>query len=192
MSSKSSKSDRSDRIERAIWTSRRLGTRTVLFHAAVAERLGLNATDHKCADLLWELGPLTAGRLAELTGLTTGAMTAAIDRLERVGFVVREADPQDRRRVVVRATPERTPQVAHLFEGLSASAQKLCERYTDEQLAVIEEFMNGAVTMLEQQTLALRADDVTADSEGTRADAPARGMRAGHQRLPSAERVRRK
>lgn len=181
MSTKSRKSDRPTRIEAVVWASRRLGTRTVLFHAAVAERLGLNATDHKCADLLWELGPLTAGKLAQLTGLTTGAMTAAIDRLERAGFVSREADPDDRRRVVVRATSERLTDVAHLFGGLAAAAQKLCARYTDEQLAVIERFMDEATEMMEQQAALLRTSDRAPASPSTRAAASPQ-IRSSRQR----------
>jgi hypothetical protein len=65
----------------------------------VADRLGLNPTDHKCVDFLLMNGPLTAGELATLTALTTGAITAALDRLERAGFAKREDDPDDRRRV---------------------------------------------------------------------------------------------
>src|SRR5690349_15820511 len=76
---------------------RRLSTATIMFHQAVADRLGLNLTDHKCVDLLLLNGPLTAGELASLTALTTGAITAALDRLERGGFVKREDDPEDRR-----------------------------------------------------------------------------------------------
>ena len=64
-----------------------------MFHQAIADRLGLNVTDHKCIDLLLMKGPLTAGELAGMTGLTTGAITAVIDRLEKAGFVRREDDP---------------------------------------------------------------------------------------------------
>src|ERR1700759_5382362 len=89
---------------------RRGSTRSVLLHTAIAERLGLNPSDHKCADLLMaESGVSTPGRLAELTGLSTGAITGVLDRLERAGFVGREADPSDRRRTLVRITPERMP-----------------------------------------------------------------------------------
>src|SRR5216117_3098234 len=78
--------------------ARRQSTATVLFHAAVAERLGLSATDHKYADLIARQGPMTAGELADRAGLTTGAITGVLDRLERAGWVRRERDPHDRRR----------------------------------------------------------------------------------------------
>src|SRR5438034_2670026 len=81
--------------------ARRQSTATVLFHAAVAERLGLSATDHKYADLIARQGPMTAGELADRAGLTTGAITGVLDRLERAGWVRRERDPHDRRRVMV-------------------------------------------------------------------------------------------
>src|SRR4030095_3865035 len=80
---------------------RRHSTATVLFHAAIAEQLGLNATDHKAADLLMQRGPLSAGALAELAGVTTGSVTGMIDRLERAGWVRRTRDPADRRRIIV-------------------------------------------------------------------------------------------
>ena len=86
---------------------RRLSQATILFHQAVADRLGLHPTDHKCIDLLVSAGSTTAGELAEATGLTTGAITGVIDRLEAAGFVRREDDPNDRRRVIIRVVPKR-------------------------------------------------------------------------------------
>src|SRR5579862_3079248 len=80
---------------------RQLSAATILFHQAVADRLGMNITDHKCADILARTGPITAGELARRTGLTTGAITGVIDRLEKAGFVRRVRDENDRRRVIV-------------------------------------------------------------------------------------------
>src|ERR671933_1184232 len=76
------------------------------FDQAVADALGINRTDMRCTDVLEREGPVTAGRLAEATGLTTGAITTVIDRLERGGFARRLRDPDDRRRVLVDLTPE--------------------------------------------------------------------------------------
>src|SRR5687768_10615436 len=83
--------------------------RSVMFLQAVAGRLGLSAIELKCLDLALRAGPepLTAGRLATLTGLTTGAVTGVVDRLEEGGFVRRERDPDDRRRVIVRLVARR-------------------------------------------------------------------------------------
>src|SRR5262245_31160826 len=76
----------------------------MLYSQAVAQRLGINSTDLECLDYIVR-GPVTAGALAEATGLTTGAITGVIDRLERAGFAKREADANDRRKVLVRITP---------------------------------------------------------------------------------------
>src|ERR671932_2430246 len=75
------------------------------FDQAVADALGVNRTDMRCIDVLEREGPVTAGRLAEATGLTTGAITTVIDRLERAGMARRTRDPDDRRRVLVELDP---------------------------------------------------------------------------------------
>src|SRR3954470_6827245 len=80
---------------------REISTVTILFHQAIADRLGMNVTDHKCAGILARSGPITAGELARLTGLTTGAITGVVDRLEQAGFVRRARDSSDRRRVII-------------------------------------------------------------------------------------------
>jgi DNA-binding MarR family transcriptional regulator len=77
----------------------------VLYSQAVAERLGINSTDLECLDIIVMRGPVTAGELARATGLTTGAITGVIDRLDRAGFAKREHDAADRRKVLVRALP---------------------------------------------------------------------------------------
>ena len=84
---------------------RPLVARALVFHEAVAERLGINATDLKCLELAVGEDDISPTRLAELTGLTSGAITGVLDRLERRGIVRREADPTDRRRIVVRVDP---------------------------------------------------------------------------------------
>src|SRR5438445_9663072 len=80
---------------------RRRSTATVLFHHAVADRLGLGPTDHKCLDLLREHGALTGSGLAAITGLTSGAITGVVARLERAGFLRRESDSNDGRRQIL-------------------------------------------------------------------------------------------
>jgi DNA-binding MarR family transcriptional regulator len=83
---------------------RRSQNATARFDRAVADAVGLNLTDMACLDFLGLQGPLTAGRLAELTGLSSGAMTAALDRLEHAGYAVRRRDSGDRRKVLVELT----------------------------------------------------------------------------------------
>src|SRR5258708_33983256 len=81
--------------------ARRHSTAVVLFHHAVAERLGLGATDHKCLDLLRERGPMAGSDLGAITGLTSGAITGVVARLERAGYLRREPDPHDGRKQIL-------------------------------------------------------------------------------------------
>ena len=77
-------------------------SRSVMLHQAITARLGLNSTDLKCLDLARNEPSLTAGRLAELTGLSPSAITTVLDRLERAGVIERHRDPADRRKVTIR------------------------------------------------------------------------------------------
>src|SRR6476659_6065792 len=84
---------------------RELAARVLHYQEALAERMGLNGTDHRCLELVLGTsseGPVTAGKLSELTGLTTGAITGVLDRLERAGFVRREKGVEDRRPVQIK------------------------------------------------------------------------------------------
>src|SRR3954471_4690678 len=80
---------------------RSLNRQAVLFSEAVAERLGIASSDVECLEVLVTSGPATAGQLADVTGLSTGAVTRMVDRLEQSGYVRRRSDPADRRRVIV-------------------------------------------------------------------------------------------
>lgn len=115
----------------------------VLYSQAVAGKLGMNSTDLECLDHIVR-GPVTAGRLAELTGLTTGAITGVIDRLERLGFVRRESDPNDRRKTVVRALPAVLERIAPLFKPMERAAMAALSRYRDGELALILDFLTKA------------------------------------------------
>jgi DNA-binding MarR family transcriptional regulator len=136
-----------------------LSNAVVAFHQAIAERLGLSATEWKCLDALTRAESLTAGRLAEMTGLTTGAITGIVDRLEREGRVRREHDPGDRRRVIIRALPdpERERQVAAIFESLGQAMSGMAGRYTEQELAAIRDWVSTTIAVLHQETAKLRA-----------------------------------
>jgi DNA-binding MarR family transcriptional regulator len=165
---------------------RQLSLGTIMFHQAVADRLGLNATDHKCVDLLSSAGSMTAGELADATGLTTGAITGVIDRLERAGYVCREDDPLDRRRVIVRAIPERHREIGRLFESFAAAWGRLVERYDDQQLGTILDFMNRSYQVLHEAAIELRqqAPPPAKRKQNSKGPHPARGgrpMRTGRR-----------
>lgn len=104
---------------------RRLIGLSIAVHEAVAARVGLNPTDLRSLELAASEPEMTPTRLAELSGLTTGAVTGILDRLERAGFVRREADPADRRRTMVRVDPQRLADVAHSYEPILARADGL-------------------------------------------------------------------
>lgn len=131
---------------------RDLSEKQVLFLQAVADQLGFNTTDLKCGDIVQRYGPLTAGQIAEITGLTTGAVTGVIDRLEHAGFVRRERDPADRRRVIVHAVPDRAADVGALFSPMAGAWVSMMDRYTDDELALILEFMTNSSRILREQT----------------------------------------
>jgi DNA-binding MarR family transcriptional regulator len=149
---------REELLQQLSLAGRKLSAATIMFHQAVADRLGLNLTDHKCVDFLLMSGPLLAGELAGMTGLTTGAITAALDRLERAGFVRREDDPEDRRRVVVRAVARRVDAMSRLFDFFTARLDELTARYRDEEIAVLVDFMSRCQEALHESTRELRQD----------------------------------
>jgi len=133
-----------------------LSLATIMFHQAVADRLGLHPTDHKCIGLLGSAGSATAGELAEATGLTTGAITGVIDRLEAAGFVRREDDPDDRRRVIIRVVPKRIRDIAKLFEPFAAAVGEMAGRYSERELATILDFLTRSEQVLRDSTRELR------------------------------------
>jgi len=143
---------RTARIEALLLGMRALSAQVVMFHQATAERLGLNATDIKCLDLLARFGSMAPGRLAELTGLTTGAITGVLDRLERAGYVRRESHPHDRRRVIVRLLSGNEQRVDPLYAPIEGASRALAERYTDEELALLLDFIAQNQRMLEEET----------------------------------------
>ena len=89
---------------------------------AVADYLGINRTDARCLDIIERLGGVTAGRLARESGLSTGAVTTVLDRLERAGYARRTSDPDDRRRVLVEMTPAAREANEELYRPLVEAA----------------------------------------------------------------------
>jgi DNA-binding MarR family transcriptional regulator len=112
-----------------------------LLGQAAADRIGLNATDLNCLNILSFSGEMTAGELARATGLTTASITGVADRLEEAGYVRRERDLRDRRRVVIRLVLERALQdVAPAFLPLVLGWQEVVTQYSDDELRLIVEF----------------------------------------------------
>lgn len=129
------------------------------FDNVVAARLGLNRTDLSCFELVSRHGELTAGQLAAAAGLTSGGLTTAIDRLEAHGMLRRDRDPDDRRRVVLRATEEGLARVAPYFRNLVDASTVAFAGYSDDELALILDFLGKARAVLVAATEALGEAD---------------------------------
>ena len=111
---------------------RRTGSLMQLMSQAAADRIGINSTDLNCLNILSFRGQMTAGELARETGLTTASITGVVDRLEEAGFVRRERDPQDRRRVVVRLVLERAVRdVASVFLPMVRDWNEMAAQYSE-------------------------------------------------------------
>ncbi|EHB57526.1 MULTISPECIES: MarR family winged helix-turn-helix transcriptional regulator [Paenibacillus] len=121
--------------------SKQLSTQTVMFHQAVAAHLGLNITDHKCMDLILSKGRVTAGQLAEWTGLTTGAITSVLNRLEKAGFIRRAKDPGDLRVVYAEPVYSQLHAIKEVFAPLNDAMLDLYSKYDQDQLETILDYI---------------------------------------------------
>ena len=136
---------------------RRSGAVMQLLGAASAERIGINVTDLNCLNILALSGPLTAGELARATGLTTASITGVLDRLEEGGFVHRERDAHDRRRVVVHLDPTRgLRDVAPVFAPVVDAWRAVAAQYSDEELALILGFQGQLEQIMRDRLAELR------------------------------------
>ena len=145
-------------IERFAALGRQLSQATVLFHEQIAEHVGLSATDHKCLDLAVQAErPLTAGQIAELSGLSTGAVTGVIDRLERAGFVRRVRDPHDRRKVLVEVSRGSLTRYGTAYDGLWSALDSALTGYSEDELKAIEGFVLAMVRALRAEADKLAA-----------------------------------
>ncbi|HZO05941.1 MAG TPA: MarR family transcriptional regulator, partial [Solirubrobacterales bacterium] len=118
------------------------GNQDSAFENLAAERLGINRTDLHCLNAIENAGGLSAGELATEAGLTSGAVTGVVDRLERAGFARRVPDPADRRRVKLEVTPEFYARAAEIWGPMAADWEStLAERFTAAELARITEFL---------------------------------------------------
>src|SRR3984885_6706328 len=120
-----------EELEHAV---RRSSAQGVLFGQTVANRVGLSNSDMECLDILILEGRVTAGRLAEVTGLTTGAITGVVDRLEKGGYVRRERDQTDRRKVFISVVEEKAAEIGKFYVPMQEAMQRLWGAYSDDEL----------------------------------------------------------
>jgi DNA-binding MarR family transcriptional regulator len=144
-------------LDRRELLEREFSTAVIAFHESIAARLGLSAAEWKCLGVL-EAGTMTAGRLAELSGFTTGAITAIVDRLERASLVRRVPNLEDRRSVLIR--PRRLAsvkrRVAPIFASLRAQMAAVADSFRPEELEAIQSYFFQAIQVLRAETGKLR------------------------------------
>jgi DNA-binding MarR family transcriptional regulator len=160
-SSNSKKSKRRELLSRLWDLGRKISTQTVFLHQAIAQSVGLNATDTKCIDLIiaHPNGLVTAGRLSDMTGLTTGAITHILDRLERRRFIERVRDTDDRRKVFVRVRPESLEPLFPKYEAMGKAYMALAEQYRDTELQLICEYLQKTSEVSESELAKIIADN---------------------------------
>ncbi len=134
-----------------------------VFGQSVAIRLGLSESDIDALELLIDTGAATAGKLADLMGLTSGAVTRVIDRLEQAGYVRRTTDPADRRRVVIEVVPERVATVETLLDSLERAFAKEAAQYSPEQLETIQGFLGRMAELTQTEAARLRTTPDASD-----------------------------
>ena len=149
---------REETIQAIIEKRREMSTETIVFHQNLADVLGLHITDHKCLDLIRQYGAMPAGRLAELTGLTTGAVTGIIDRLEKAGFVRRTNDPKDRRRTIIEPVRNKKweRKIEAIFIPFHERMRKLLSSYSDSELAFLLDVLTKSIELTREESKKLR------------------------------------
>jgi DNA-binding MarR family transcriptional regulator len=148
--------DRETAVEGVVRALRRVNFQGSIFGQSVAIRLGISESDVDALELLIDTGAATAGKLAEVMGLTTGAVTRVIDRLEQAGYVRRTTDPGDRRRVVVEIVPEKIAGLDQLMGSLERAAEGEVGHYSPEQIATINDFLGRMANLTQSEAARLR------------------------------------
>ena len=136
--------------------AREYGISTVLFRHAVGEMLGVNVTDMECLALIFFKGLATPSELARYTGLTSGATTAMLDRLEKARLIERRPNPQDRRGTLIVLTNERTEEVGAMFASGREAIDKLTSSYSESELETIADYFRRLVIVWEREREKLR------------------------------------
>lgn len=126
------------------------GASAVMLHMAMSEKLGLGPGDSKAYDLVLRRGPLTAGELGSATGLTSGSVTALIDRLEAGGYVYRKRDEYDRRKVYVHANPTQMAAFAPLMSEFLAELDVLHARYDNDALQLLTDYIHKVASLADE------------------------------------------
>jgi DNA-binding MarR family transcriptional regulator len=173
---------REELVRALIAANRRYQQGTDALDGAFCDLLGIHRTDARCMDIILQRDRISAGELAVAAGLSPGAVTAAVDRLERAGFGRRVRDPVDRRRVLVEATELARDVAEQAYGPLRDKGLSIIERLSDRQIAVITQFLEGGAEIQLQRAAELR-EQLERDGRLSAAPAaeppPAAGTSAG-------------
>ena len=145
------KQSKADLVEKVILEARQYGISTVLFRNLVGERLGVNVTDMECLGLLFHKGIATPSELARHTGLSSGATTAMLDRLEKGGLIERRPNPDDRRGTLIVLLKSGAERVGPWFSSVRQAQNDLVSSYSIEELEVISDFFMRVTRMWEEE-----------------------------------------
>jgi DNA-binding MarR family transcriptional regulator len=165
-----------DSIDSVLRSLRRVNLQGSLFGQTVAIRFGLTESDIEALEVLIDSGAATAGRLSDLTGLTTGAVTRVIDRLEQAGYVRRIPDPADRRRVIVEVVPERIAPVEKTIARVGDASASVIIGYSEGDLTVINDFLTRMAAIRRDEANALRNSPEESGDGGSEHTAPIGGL----------------
>ena len=150
------KASKKDLVERVILGARQYGISTVLFRNLVGEHLGVNVTDMECLGLLFFKEVATPSELSSYTGLTSGATTAMLDRLEASGLIERRPNPNDRRGTLIHLRKSGVEKVAPWFASARQAQNALVSSYSDDELQIIADFFERSTNMWEEERKKLK------------------------------------
>jgi DNA-binding MarR family transcriptional regulator len=145
------KLSKDDLVKQVNMGAREYGISTVLFRHTVGDILGINVTDMECLALIFFKGLATPSELARYTGLTSGATTTMLDRLEKAQLIERRPNPQDRRGTLIVLTNKRTEEVGAMFASSREAIDKLTSSYSESELETIADYFSRLVAVWEAE-----------------------------------------
>jgi DNA-binding MarR family transcriptional regulator len=150
---------REEIVQNIVDKFREMSTDTLMFHQVVADELGLYISDHKCMDIIHRFGAMPAGKLGEMTGLTTGAITGMVDRLEKAGYLRRTNDPKDRRKTIVEPIRNKKLErkIEMIFIPLHERIHKVLSSYSNSELTFLLDVMSELVKQTREESNRLRS-----------------------------------
>lgn len=151
-------STKTDLKNRALKAIRDYGIHLTLFRNAMSERHSLNPTDMECVRLLFLKGVSKPSELARHTGLTSGATTAMLDRLEKAGLIERQPNPDDRRGTLIVPSPSGAEKAASWFESARKAQAELISSYSEKELEIISDVFERFAKLWEQEREKLQRD----------------------------------